>query len=141
MMNTTIEWQKDIHFQAKTSEGHSVDIDGAKEFGGSNSGVRPMEMVLSALATCLAIDFVLMLKKARVELTALQIHAEATRSDTVPKVFTEIHLQFAIQAKGLRAAQASKFLNLALDKYCSVASMLRPKVQISVSHNITDDDG
>ena len=51
-----------------------------------------MQLVLAAVASCSSIDLVLLLTKQRQQVTDLRVRVEGTRADTVPKVFTAIHV-------------------------------------------------
>ena len=42
-MKSTIKWIDNVQFVAETGSGHAVVIDGAPEYGGRNTGMRPME--------------------------------------------------------------------------------------------------
>ena len=137
-MNINLDWKDGINFRASNGRGHEIVLDGSPDFGGVEAGPRPMEMVLAALASCMAIDVVLMLNKARVQLASLRVSVEAQRSEEIPKVFRTIHLQFEIEGEGLSKALLDRCLPLAGDKYCSVSAMLRPNVSISYGHNVGD---
>ncbi len=41
-----------VHFEATGSNTVKVNIDGSPEIGGQELGMRPMELVLAALASC-----------------------------------------------------------------------------------------
>ena len=83
-MKSTIKWVDNVQFVAETGSGHAVVIDGAPEYGGRNTGVRPMELVLAGAASCTAFDVVLMLKKSRQNFTTLHVDADAVRAETDP---------------------------------------------------------
>jgi putative redox protein len=44
------------HFEARNKQGNSVSIDRAAAIGGEGIGLRPMQMVLTALASCASMD-------------------------------------------------------------------------------------
>ena len=52
-----------VHFEGIGMGNITVQIDGSPEIGGQGLGVRPMEMVLMALASCSSLDLVSILKK------------------------------------------------------------------------------
>jgi len=68
-------------------------------------------------------------------LRAIEIKADAilkgTRVDSVPKLFSEIHLHFIITGKDINEKHVKRAVSLSADKYCSVALMLNSKVKIS----------
>jgi len=117
-------------FLASNAAGASAVIDGPADMGGENAGLRPMETLLSALAGCSSMDVILIMKKQRQQLERLEVEVDGERADTVPAVFTKIHLRF----KGYGAIDLEKFqkaVDLSIEKYCSVSKMLQPAVAIT----------
>jgi len=49
---------------------------------------------------------------------------KADRADTIPAVFTKIHLHFVITGNGVKEKQVSKAIELSAEKYCSASKML-----------------
>ncbi len=137
-MNIDLNWIDGVQFSAHDENGHSLSTDGSAAIGGADAGWRPMALVLAGLASCMAIEVVLMIKKTRVQLHSCRIKVRAERAEDIPKVFRLIHLDCEIDAPGLSRAQADRLLSLAVEKYCSVAAMLRPAVQITSAHNVQD---
>ena len=39
-----------MHFEATSTNGNSIQLDGSPKIGGGNKGVRPMETLLMAMA-------------------------------------------------------------------------------------------
>ena len=60
-----------------------------------------VSLVLMGAAACSAFDVVHILKKARQPIADCTVEAEAERAPTDPKVFTKIHLKFALKGRGL----------------------------------------
>jgi len=79
-----------MSFVGESGSGHSVVIDGSPEHGGRNLGVRPMELMLIGLGSCTAFDVVLMLQKARQQVTDVEVELDADRAEEIPSVFTAI---------------------------------------------------
>ncbi|WP_423147652.1 OsmC family protein [Rubrolithibacter danxiaensis] len=112
-----------VHFEASGSGSVKVHIDGSPEIGGQGLGVRPMELVLAALASCSSLDLVSILKKQRQEVKDFTVSAQGDRADKIPAVFTKIHLDFKLSGD-IDQAKAEKAAELAVKKYCSVHDML-----------------
>ena len=85
---------KGITFAGKTDSNHWITMDGPAEFGGSDSGIRPKELLLIALAGCTGSDVVSILQKKRVNLKDFEINISAEMSDQHPKVYTDIDLEY-----------------------------------------------
>lgn len=124
------------HLEGKGISNIPVNIDGSEKIGGSNSGARPMELVLMALGSCGAIDIINILKKQRQEPEEFQVEISGNRDpDNIPSVFTDINVEF-IFAGNLDRSKVSKAVELSMDKYCSVLSMLKNSVKITYSFKI-----
>ena len=130
-MKAKIKWIKDAEFVGESGSGHSVLMDGPPEFGGKNSGVRPMEMILLGLGGCSAFDVVLILKKSRQDVTDCEVELHADRAIKDPKVFKKIHLHFIVKGNDLKEAMVKRAVNLSAEKYCSASIMLSKVVDIS----------
>lgn len=113
-----------VHFEASApSSTVKVQIDGSPEIGGEELGVRPMELVLMALGSCSVLDLVSILKKQRQEVEDIKIEVSGNRTESIPKVFTDIHIKFVLSGK-IDLIKAEKAAELAVKKYCSVHDML-----------------
>lgn len=133
-MKTKITWGGDAKFIAESETGHTVIMDGSPDHGGKNQGARPMEMLLIGLGGCSSFDVVHILKKSRQEVTDCVTEIEAVRADTIPSVFTEIHLHFVVTGKNLKEAMVNNAVKLSAEKYCSASIMLR-KGGVEVTHS------
>jgi putative redox protein len=125
-----------ITLAGKTDSNHWVMMDGPPEFGGSNAGTRPKELLLLALGGCTASDVISILQKKRVALDGLDIHVTAEQRDEHPQVFTQIHLEYVLHGDGLRPQDVERAIELSETKYCSVNAMLRPAIPITWSYRI-----
>ena len=125
-----------ITFAGKTDSNHWVMMDGPEEFGGSNAGTRPKELILLALGGCTGSDVVSILRKKRVPLDGFEIHFTAEVAEEHPQVFTSIHMDFVFRGDGIVAADVERAIELSETKYCSVSAMLRGTVAITHSYRI-----
>lgn len=116
-------------FEVADGRGHAVTIDGPPALGGIDSGMRPMEMFLSALASCSAVDVVLILGKGKQRLDSLRIEVEGVRADATPAVFTVITLTF-VASGDVTLPKLERAVQLSVEKYCSVSKMLRDDVRV-----------
>lgn len=140
-MKVRVKWLDHMSFVGESGSGHSVVMDGPPADGGRNLGVRPMEMVLLGLGGCTAFDVVLILKRARQQVTDCQVHIEAERSEDIPKVFTKIHVKFEVSGKKLSEKQVARAVDLSADKYCSVSKMLEHTAEVTHSYEIIEEGG
>ena len=127
-----------FHFQAIGPSDIPIHIDAGKGVGGAGNGARPMELVAMGLAGCSAIDFILILKKQRQELTDIRINIEAKRFENqTPSPFEHINFKFLLVGK-LDEKKVAKALHLSIEKYCSVAEMVKSTAKIDYSFEILD---
>lgn len=123
---------------ASAESGHGVVIDGSPDIGGRDLGFRPMELVLAALGSCSGMDVVSMLRKGRQDVADCVIEVEAERADTLPKVFTRIHVHYTVSGRDLRPAAVERAVALSAEKYCSVSRMLQSTVEITFGHEVVE---
>ena len=139
-MKTRIKWVQDAEFVGESGSGHSVVMDGPPDFGGKNRGVRPMEMILLGLGACTGYDIVSILKKARQEVTGIEISVDGKRADAVPSVFTDINIHFHITGHNVSEKQVDRAIHLSAEKYCSASIMLGKAVNITHTFEVSDSE-
>ncbi|MGZ5255051.1 MAG: OsmC family protein [Flavitalea sp.] len=115
----------DFGFEAKDSNGHTVRMDTSPETGGTNFGVRPMQMMLMGLGGCSGIDIVSILKKQRQDLKDFKTFIEGEReAGKEPSLWENVTIVFELTGN-LDPEKAERACALSMDKYCSVAETLR----------------
>ncbi|HEX4910024.1 MAG TPA: OsmC family protein [Permianibacter sp.] len=137
-MKAKVSWFDDLSFVAESASGHSLLLSAGSQSGGRDSAVTPMEMVLMAVGGCSSIDVVMILKKARQDVTDCVCELDSTRADSAPKVFKTIHAHYVVTGRGVKPEQVEKAVALSLEKYCSVALMLSGKVTITSSFEVRE---
>ena len=133
-MESTIKWTGNMAFSGVTPSGHEIIMDAADEVGGQNSGARPTEFLLYAVAGCTGMDIISILKKMRLDPSSFHMEIKGDRAEAHPKRFTDIRIHYAFEGdlpedKVIRAIQLSK------DKYCSVSHSLNATITVSYSIN------
>src|SRR5580765_894609 len=139
-MDVRVKWIEGVSFACESGSGHAVVTDGAPDAGGRNVGMRPMELVLMGAASCTAFDLVMILKKARQPIADCVVEAAAERAETVPRVFTKLHLKYLVAGRGLDPRQVERAVQLSKDKYCSATLMLGKTAAITYEIAIVDAD-
>lgn len=115
----SVVWKKDKHFVGTAPSGNVVEIDANKLAGAS-----PMELVLLGLGGCASYDVVGILEKGRQDIKDVRCELSAIRADTVPAVYTDIHLHFVVTGNEVKEKQVAKAVQLSAEKYCSASKML-----------------
>lgn len=124
-MIITTKYKSDYEYTATTEDGQSVKIDMKDE---GKTDMSPMQMILSALTGCVAVEVALMMKKRRKTVEDLNIEAHGTRRDKAPKSFTAIHLVFTLTSPDAKLEELEKVTKLGLESYCSVGSSLNADI-------------
>lgn len=122
-------------FEAQNSLGKSVVLDGPAKIGGTDDGLRPMEMLLIGLAGCSSFDLIHILEKGRDEVFDVDVKVQGERGDDIPSVFTKIHLHFKVSGS-FSEKKLQRALQLSMEKYCSAAAMLGKVADISFDYEI-----
>ena len=115
----SVTWQQDKAFMGVSPSGHNVQIDADKEKGAS-----PMELVLLGLGGCASYDVVSILQKSRQEVKDVRCELTAQRAETVPAVYTAIHMHFVVTGADIADKQVARAIKLSAEKYCSASRML-----------------
>jgi len=138
-MECIVRWHDGMSFIAETGSGHLVAMDGAPEGGGRDLAPRPMELFLAAAGGCTSYDVVLILRRARQEVTGCEVKLTAERAETDPKVFTHIHFQYSVRGKDLKPDVVERAIKLSAEKYCSASIMLGKTAEITHNWEIVAD--
>lgn len=127
---------KGITFLGKTDSNHWVTMDGPENFGGSDAGTRPKELILLALAGCTGSDVAVILQKKKINLDGFEMNVSAEAQETHPQVFTKIDLEYVFYGKNIPKEAVERAIELSLTTYCSVTAMLKKSVEITHSFRI-----
>lgn len=130
-MKATVKWVDGRAFLGESGSGHTVVMDGPPDHGGRNIGVRPMEMVLLGVGGCSSYDVMDILQKGRHEVLDCIVELTAERVDSIPSVFSKIHLHFKVTGKQLKESVVERAVKLSAEKYCSASIMLGKSVEIT----------
>lgn len=128
-----------VTFIGKTDSNHWITMDGPENFGGSDAGIRPKELILLSLAGCTGSDVAVILKKKRINLDGFEINVTAEAQDTHPQVYTKINLEYVFYGKGIPKEAIERAIDLSQNTYCSVTAMLQKAVEITHSYRIEEE--
>jgi putative redox protein len=116
-----------LHFEAENDRGNRISIDGGSE----SKGMRPMELLLTSMASCSAFDAVLILEKQRQKIRDFRVKVSGMRPDEgAAKPFNSIHLVYTLEGD-IDRQKAERALKLSVEKYCSVSATFRPETTIT----------
>jgi putative redox protein len=129
---TTVQWLSGKRFVGIDSTNHSVVLSSADE----GVGVKPSDMLPIALASCCAVDVVEILAKKRMPIDSMEITITSEQDADPPWAFRKIHLKCRLSGAGLTEKAVEQAVQLAEEKYCSVAATLRATVEITTEFQI-----
>ena len=131
MTKATARWTGNkVLFDIETGSGHRAQVDEAPVFG-DNAAMRPTEILLGALGGCTGLNAVLLLKKFKQPLRALEVEVEGDREEEWPKAFKGIQITFHCTWDGDTDKKlVDQALELACNRYCPIHATLSRGVKI-----------
>jgi len=128
-------WTGGLRFVSESGSGHAVVTDAPQDVGGTDTAPSPVELVLCGLVNCSGVDVASILTKMKVPMEALEVTAEAERTEEHPRVFTRIRLKFIVKGD-VPEKKLKKAIDLSANTYCSVAAMLSSHAEITYEYQI-----
>ena len=108
-------------FEAEV-DGHKIYIDTSQEHGGRNTGPRPKQLMMVALAGCTAMDVASILKKMREEVEEFTVEVEGDMAEEHPKKYEAMKVIYRIKGKNINRKNVEKAVDLSANKYCGVSA-------------------
>ena len=125
-MSVDLTWSEGLAFRITAADGRTSVVD-----GDGRAGLSPVELLATATASCMAVDLVHILTKARQPVSGMRAGFLGQRAQTEPHRFTAIRLEFAITG-AVAQAQVDRAIRLSRDKYCSVWNSLREDITLEI---------
>jgi putative redox protein len=134
-MDAKVTWQGNLSFEGTADSGFKVPLGTEPEVGGNNDGFKPMELLLTGLAACTAMDVISILKKKKQDVTDFEVKAHADRAHEQPRIFTHVVLEYIITGHHVDPVAVERSVELSETKYCPAQAML--KKAVAIEHKIT----
>lgn len=122
-------WSEALQFGA-TSGSTALIVD-----GDSLAGPSPVQLLAIALAGCMAIDVVDILRKGRHVVSAFRTTVTGTRAEEPPRRLLDVRLEFHVHGQVPEAA-VDRAISLSREKYCSVWHSLRQDIALSTAFDV-----
>ncbi|MDH5806424.1 MAG: OsmC family protein [Candidatus Methanomethylicaceae archaeon] len=135
MPKATVVWNGDLKLYGRDSYGHEVLMEAHKKYGGTGSGITPMDLFLMALGGCVGLEIVAMLKARKQGLIYYEAELEGTTREEHPKILNKIYVKFKLKGD-LDDEVVDRVVNLAMSKLCPIAAMLSSISEIKWSYEI-----
>tara|TARA_B110000444_G_scaffold246597_1_gene268308 strand:+ start:2253 stop:2669 length:417 start_codon:yes stop_codon:yes gene_type:complete len=136
-LKITMKYINDEKFQLINQTDNGLNVDMYSQNKKENQS--PMELLLSALTSCAAVEIVSMIKKRRRNFKNIEAISNGIRAETTPKYFKNIDIKYLIYSNDLKIEEAERFISLSLNKYCSVGASLRKDTIVNHSFEILRD--
>jgi putative redox protein len=124
-MKVTLDLDRNMRLIGRNSAGLETVFDSHPVAGGEETAATPMEIMLESLCGCSFMDVLAILRKKRKTVTAMQVRAEAERSESHPKVFTKVHLVYDLTSPDAELADLQRAVDLSQQTYCGVSAMFK----------------
>jgi len=127
-----------LRLTALTGSGHKMVMDSAE----GDTGARPAEVLMVALAGCTAMDVVSILRKKRQALSRYEVRvAGRQRDDPSPHVFEQVRIIHVVEGD-VEVDAVRRAIELSATKYCTVSRNLASGVsQIHHAYVVRDAAG
>jgi len=132
VQTASVMWIGEEKFVATSPSGHAIALDSDRM---SNKAPSPMELLLMALGACTATDIVVVLKKKRQKLEALEVICSGARAAEPPKVWVKLELLYRLRGT-LDEAAVQRAIQLSDEKYCSVSATLRKSATLTCRYEL-----
>jgi putative redox protein len=139
MANVKAVHIKGVTFMGVGDSKSWVPMDGPETFGGSDSAVRPKELILHSLAGCTGSDVASILTKMRVPFTRFEVAVSADMADEHPKVFTKMEVVYKFWGENLDTTKIERAIDLSENTYCAVSAMLKKSMPITTRYEINPE--
>jgi len=123
-------WEHDLVFSGQ-SGGTRMTLDSA-----SGAGPSPMQALGFAIAACMSMDVVHILKKGRHDIRGLRTDLVGRRAPEEPHRFTHVTLRFTVTGEA-PPDQIERAIQLSKDKYCSVWHSLARDIGLETSFTVS----
>lgn len=122
-------WEHDLVFAGRSADA-TIVLDSAGQAGPS-----PVQALAFALAGCMGMDIVHMLRKGRHDLRGLRVALTAERAQENPHRITAVSMAFDVTGPVPRD-QVERAIALSHEKYCSVWHSMRQDIPIETRFTI-----
>ncbi len=136
-MAVSVTWVEKVQFVGVDSSRHSIVLSAQDD--ANKTGNKPSDLLLIALGGCAGLDLIGILEKQRQHVIGLQINVSGEQNADPPWAFNKIQLDVVVRGRALSAQSVERAIDLAVDKYCSVAATIRASAPITTSFRLIEE--
>ena len=123
-------WEHDLVLGGRSGD-VSLTLDSS-----SKTGPSPMQALAFALAGCMAMDVVHVLRKGRHDLRGLRADLTAARLPEEPRRFSRVALHYTITGS-IQPEPIERAIQLSREKYCSVWHSMRQDIDLEITFTVS----
>ena len=138
-MKSKIKLVEKMQFIGTADSGHGVVMDAPPSVGGSNTGSKPSELLLTAFGGCSGMDVISILRKKKQDVTDLEMNVTGETAEGHPSLFTHMHIEYVVTGRAIEEDAVKRAIDLSLDKYCMVGNTLGKAAKITHSYSIIQE--
>ena len=124
-----IVWEHDLVFAGRSGDA-AMTLDSA-----GKAGPSPVQALVFALAGCMGMDVVHVLRKGRHELRGLRVVIVAQRAQADPHRVTAVAVEFSVTGNVPKEA-IQRAIDLSHQKYCSVWHSMRQDITVEIRFSV-----
>ncbi len=118
-----------VRFEGMTDGQPPISIDYIPPVG-EGKGYTSLELLLLALASCMATSILTFLRRSGKTIGGLTVRVEAERRQEHPTLLTQIHIRFYLVSPDVEESDFERILAVTEEKYCPVFAMINPETRI-----------
>ena len=131
------KWTGNVQSIVSNLRTHTVVCDLPKNLGGDDTGPTALELAVMAVADCAATIYADVAKKSNIELTKLEVTAEAEKADDAPTI-KNVNLKVEIAGKAREAILRACWRRT--EANCPVLSIFGESVPIKADLEIESEE-
>jgi putative redox protein len=137
MSRVSVTWVEKSQYVGNDSNKHSIVMSSQDEQ--NSTGSKPSDLLLLALGGCAGVDLVEILRKSRQKIIGLEMVITGEQNADPPWAYHAIHMQITVRGQKLSEQAAQRAIDLAVNKYCSVAATIRATAPITTSYELIEE--
>jgi uncharacterized OsmC-like protein len=123
------KWVQNVQSIADNSRGHSLVLDLGTAKGGDNTGPSALELAIMSLADCAVTIFADVAKQSNVEISKMDVVAEAEKPADSPKL-TSVNLKVTVTSKSRKQKLDAVWRRT--EANCPVVSIFQDNIPIKI---------
>ncbi len=123
------KWVQNVQTIADNTRGHSVVLDLGTAKGGDNTGPSALELAIMSLADCAVTIFADVCKQSNVEISKMDVVAEADKPADSPKL-TGVNLKIVVTSKTRKQKLDAVWRRT--EANCPVVSIFQDNIPIKI---------